>query len=79
MRSPMVRCKTDSVSSWLKPKPCDGYVGQLATEDGTRRSLARVVHRDFEYEVAADGFLLCRHVVDPEQDKLWEYEFRVRD
>jgi len=35
--------------------------------------------RDFEYEVTADGFLLRRHVVDPARDKLWEYEFRVRD
>lgn len=35
--------------------------------------------RDFEYEVTADGFLLRRHVVDPEQDKLWEYEFQVRN
>ena len=35
--------------------------------------------RDFEYEVTADGFLLRRHVVDPAQDKLWEYEFRVHD
>ncbi len=33
----------------------------------------------FGYEVTADGFLLRRHVVDPEQDRLWEYEFTVRE
>jgi hypothetical protein len=35
--------------------------------------------RDFGYEVTAEGFLLRRHVAEPERDKLWEYEFRVRD
>lgn len=33
---------------------------------------------DFEYELTTTGFLLRRHVVDPTQDKLWEYEFTVR-
>lgn len=34
---------------------------------------------EFGYEVTADGFLLRRHVVDPKQDRLWEYEFLVQD
>lgn len=35
--------------------------------------------QQFAYEITAQGFVLRCQAKDPREDKVWEYEFQVRD